>query len=176
MNVVRKIGVLGLMAVAGASQANGILTLDTPNMTAQAGVNQSILVTGKLQITQDYQFLSMFVPHIYIQGSYANRIDAGLLDQNFLTWLGVPGNKFAGAIYIGGFFSLDQEATDPIGLYDHNFASLVAPANTYFEFNSNTPQYVRSNEVSMTVNVVPEPATLAVIGLGLIPLLRRRRK
>ncbi|HRK20849.1 MAG TPA: PEP-CTERM sorting domain-containing protein [Fimbriimonadaceae bacterium] len=39
----------------------------------------------------------------------------------------------------------------------------------------NTPEN-RSNSVSYSVQIVPEPATMAALGLGVAALIRRRRK
>ncbi|MBN8691336.1 MAG: PEP-CTERM sorting domain-containing protein [Armatimonadetes bacterium] len=159
-----------------AANANGILTINDPHKTVTAGSSQSILFTGTLSITQDWNSLSLWYPHAYLQGGYGSRIDAGNVHSDFLTWLGTIGSHQAGATYSGGLFYMDMDAGDPMGMYDHTFASLTAPCNVYIDFNSNQSNYVRSNVTAISINAVPEPGTYAALGLGLVGVIASRRK
>lgn len=168
--------VLGMLTASAISSANGTLVLYDPHKTVNAGVNQSILFSGHIDITEDWNSMTLWYPHAYLHGGYSSKIDAGMVHNSFLTWLGTIGSHSAGASYDGPLFYMDQDAGDPIGMYDHPFGSLVAPCESWMDFNSNQSNYVRSNTQAFSVNVVPEPVTFVALGVGLAAVIRRKRK
>lgn len=166
---------LALSAATLSFGAYANITLDNAHQTVNQDTRE-IWFSGTITITQDWVSLSMPVPHLFRQPGWGDRLDSSLNAPAFLTWLGNFGSHQAGATYTGDFFSLHQDIGDPTGVYDHTGASAVPPANFYMEFNQNQSSYGRSNEVPFSVTVVPEPATMAALGLGVVTLIRRKRK
>lgn len=166
--------ILAALAVSAASQAAGTITLFAPHKTVSQGITQSIVFSGRIDITADYNSMSLHYFHAFKDGGYSDVITAGNVSSNFLTWLGTIGSHLTGAVYEGTLFEMDQLAANPAGFYNHTGFALNDTPTAYMEFDSNTPQYVRSNEAEYTINVVPEPATMVALGAGLVAVIRRR--
>lgn len=86
----------------------------------------------------------------------------------------VPGSPFNA----GSFWSFIFDGTLNLGSNANNMAFLnqMIAGNSYV--NAHTPQFP-GGEIRGQVDcegVVPEPATMAVLGLGVVPFLRKRRK
>ncbi len=72
--------------------------------------------------------------------------------------------------------SLNNPAFDlDFSTYTYNVLATSATSDLVFEFQDN-PGFINMDNASVTVFATPEPAPFAVLGLGLLAVVRRRRK
>lgn len=94
----------------------------------------------------------------------------GSFDPAFNTYLGT---NAPGVDYTGPIFSIEVTSTTPLGFYWLNGNGLSALSELTVTA-SNGAQSAADNEF-FGVTVVPEPVSLAALGLGLAAVIRRRR-
>jgi len=171
-----KVAGVGFAALAGACAQAALYQVALDVTHWEVPVQDSEWwVSGTIDVLQDNGGPIVFSQHAYHDGDYIHRIDTQDISQDYLQWLGSGAAFEAGAHYSGALFKLVQHVDDIPGEYNHNFNSPVDPAQFYvYETGHNDPDH-RSNIVGYTVTVVPEPATMALLGLGVVPLLRKRR-
>jgi len=82
-----------------------------------------------------------------------------------------------GAVYLRGVLSLDPDFDEIFGVIDYMDFSpdrILGPGSVGFRIVGNS--YGNFDNFTVETFQIPEPATLALLGLGAIGLLRRRRK
>lgn len=122
--------------------------------------------------------VDMLLPTFYVDvawletpASASNNTLNPTYDPAFLAYANA---QVPGADYVGNLFSVEVASTTPLGFYwlnggfNNPLSELVVDATD--------GQITTSDNEMYGVNVVPEPATMAVLGLGAAALLRRRRK
>lgn len=127
-------------------------------------------------------------------------------DGNFAAWLGefngvgsltqtiatVPGASYTFSFDFAGdndnpsFFSAAfgsntvMSVTNPpfdVDYVSHSFTVVASSATTDVKFSFlDEPFFLNLDNVSVTANAVPEPASMAALGVGALCLLRRRKK
>ncbi|MBX3119016.1 MAG: hypothetical protein KF784_08125 [Fimbriimonadaceae bacterium] len=164
--------VVAMMLSAGA-QAAFTITLDQPNLVAPLpGSDTVYYFTGTA--TRDvggteswsYTMYSAMLPNV------TDPIDGAFLPTPFMDWIASGSLNYAGDI-----FGVTIKPTNQIGMHDFNPDTDPSPRVLY-GFMDESENWHESNPLYFTVNVtepVPEPASAAVLGLGLLPFLRRRR-
>ncbi len=79
----------------------------------------------------------------------------------------------ANGTYTGSFFSYVVTPTTAVGVYDR---TVNLSTHAGFRINSNLAgQPNVSSDYAIYVDAVPEPATVAALGLGAVAVLRRRK-
>jgi hypothetical protein len=164
-----------LSAVAASNAAlNFTFTLGTAYKTVAKPVSGTTTVTwsGTIDILlPTYDATSMFVefPGLTAGGPFLSF--AGF-DAGFLAYLGALA---PGVDYSGDLFSFDVSSGNANGNYWFNGTggglSTMAEA---FAFGTDGVHTVKDNEL-FGVTVVPEPASMAVLGMGVLAVLRRRK-
>lgn len=161
-----------VLSSASLSQALfASISLDAPHKVVSPGA-QSIWFSGRIDVHEDNPGPILFVYHAYLEGSNFFKLDVNNYSNAYFSWLGSGGGKHAGDVFVGDLFELVVDANDPAGLYHHRFNSLTTDSTAYVDYDLDH----RSNEASFSVQIVPEPATLAMLGMGALALIRRRRK
>jgi hypothetical protein len=104
------------------------------------------------------------------QDSLANSL-TGAFDPAFSTYIGT---NSPGVDYTGPLFSIEVTSTSPLGFYWLNGNGFSALSELIVTTSDGTR--TASDNEFFGVTVVPEPATIAAIGLGFAALIRRRRR
>lgn len=158
----RSAAILGLAVAALAASADPTISLSTPDVTIVRPTSGSVTYdfVGTVAATAGSAFTGF-------GESYPSLL-------NSTTMLDVaPGTvDYSGtSTYTGVLFTVTVASTTELGYYGYVSESNIR--STYYAFDdvgaSSTPY-------SITVQAVPEPATLAALGLGASAFLRRRKK
>lgn len=134
-----------------------------------------------------------FNPNLLYLGIVAEEIDSGIFDNNEVFWnlksLSGPGhfsvwqsdtfgNPLVRMASSDGFSSADR-FTVPVGGHQHTNFGFTAEG--FYEVGLSVGGFIGGNWVESDIEtynfqVVPEPATMAAVGLGVAALMRRRRR
>lgn len=163
--------ILIFVAAAGAPWASALtLTLENPIVTATApstGV-ATFALRGTVALSPGETFSG---------GGGANAFDgmghSVSITQNFAP-ISVALNS--ARTFTGDLGFIEVESTDPTGFYNVDATGFQGP---YIAFEAITPQNTLVTSYAtygVQVQAVPEPASLAALGLGTLGLLRRRSR
>lgn len=163
------VAMLGFVA-AGYTQVN--LNLDNPFQTVVAPTSGSLVVTysGTVDISNGWDAVSASVefPFLTDGSAFLGNI---LFTNDFLTYLGAG----ADVDYSGSLFTITIDSTTPAGEYWLD-SSLTNASEIAINATKGSANFNDNEAYSLTVEAVPEPASMAALGLGALALLRRRRK
>jgi hypothetical protein len=161
-----------VLAVSAVSSAAINLNIDTQYMTVIRPSSGSVFVTFTGTIDVLLPTFDVSSATLEFAGNGTDFLP-GAFDAGFLAYLGAaaPGVDYAGAL-----FTAEVSSTDDLGLYWLNGSgSGMTPLSEFIVSATNGTETATDNEI-YGVDVVPEPASLAVLGLGLVAIARRRRK
>lgn len=163
-----------LCAVVGLSSASfGFVNLNLNNPYQTAGVPGS----GSIFLTFS-GMVDILNPAFAISGATLEAPDNGsqvlnvAFDAGFLAYLSASA---PGVDYTGDIFTVEIQSTTQVGNYWFGAGGLSAFSELIVSASGAGLPDAVDNEL-YGVEVVPEPATLAALGLGAAALLRRRRK
>lgn len=167
----KKFALLALLGVCGAAQAAINFNLDIPDQViVQPGSTTTVVFTGTVDVTSGWDAFGASMDFPYLISSTTGLSVA--FTSSFTSYMAsaAPGVDYAGSI-----FEATVNPTDPVGLYGYAFNS-INPSEIVVSGSNGVSTFNDSEAYSVEVVAVPEPATLAVLGLGAAALIRRRRK
>jgi hypothetical protein len=167
----RKITLFALAAVSVMASAGVNLNLNNPvetvNLPNSGSVN--VVFTGTVDVLPgwDASSATLYFPFLGSNGL------GGGFDSNFLTYLG---GSNAGVDYSGNLFSITVNSTDAPGYYDFNSLSPTSTSQFVVGASKNGVSFSDNEYFAVDVQAVPEPASIAMLGIGSLALIRRRRR
>jgi hypothetical protein len=150
------------------AQVNFNLTNPHQTVAVPNAGSVNVVFTGTVDVTSgwDVTGANVTLPSLINSAPFLG----GSFDPAFIAYVG---GVTPGLDYSGNIFRITVTSTTPLGLY--GFQSTTAnPVQSTVTATNGTSTFVDNEAYS--VNVVPEPATLAALGLGVAALVRRRRK
>ncbi len=147
------------------------INLDNPYQTVTPPTSGSIFLTfsGTIDILNPLASISTAI--LESPGTTSDALST-VFDAGFVSYVtaATPGMD-----YTGDLFTVEVNSSTPNGFYWLNSGGLNGLAE--FTVTASIPNFpVASDNEMFGVTVVPEPATLAALGLGAAALIRRRRK
>ena len=164
---IRSVATLAALAAAVASQAVNITYIG--NATGVATSPTSFTTTSLLN-TSGAPFNGLGNGLVTLTGGATSTVSfTSGADSLVITFDGTTDNTAPGTQAVAS----NGTITAGTGV----FSTFVSPANVV-TINSNTNTQTGSNVFSIqgNVNPVPEPASFAALGLGVVAIMRRRRK
>lgn len=163
-----------LVLAACAANAAFTITLDDPSQSiALPGAPTDLIFTGT--ITKDEMGDGNASTTIFFPGlsGDVDFLSGSVNSSAFFTWTQTSDPTFTGEI-----FRITVNPTSQLGLHDSNSFSPDGNASIRFTYRGVTGASYDSGVVDYSVNVtaVPEPATMSILALGGLALLRRRKK
>lgn len=169
----KHVALLALAACSTAAQASINLNIWPQYLTVTrptSGTSTAVF-SGTLQvIVPTYDVTSAVVE---VPFTSTNNAVIPVLDPGFSAY--VAGNS-PGLGYSGALFSIAVTPSTPLELFwlNSGTSGLMVLSEVIVSASDSSNNVANDNE-AFGLNVVPEPATLAAIGLGCAALLRRRR-
>lgn len=160
-----------LAILGAAASANAVLNLNINVQYQTVAPPSSGTLTVVFSGTVDVLLPTFDVNSAALEFPFRNSTDflGGSIDSGFATYIAATS---PGVDYSGILFTISVPSTTPLGNYIFDASGGLA------EFLVSATNGVTSgtdNEF-FGVNVVPEPATMAALGIGVVALLRRRKK
>jgi hypothetical protein len=169
----KKWAILAALAVPGAALAGVNLNFDVPYETVVRPNSGSVDVvfTGTIDVLlPEFDVTGLFV-------EFPSMDNVTFLATNFhpdLTAYFLA--DLPGVDYSGNLLTVTVQSTDALGFYYlNNSGSGTSPLAEFIVTASDDSDFASDNEF-YGLNVVPEPATCAALGLGVLALARRRKK
>ncbi len=160
--------------VSQALTVNLFINNPNPVITRNIGSGASYDFTGTLTVTGASTGASASLDFAYLFGNNTDFLNANF-HSDFLTGYSAIVNTNGGT-YTGNLFTVTVDASDPDGVYDHTVNTLNAPQLTVTYTDSVGRSATGSGSYQATVESVPEPATMAILGGSLAIAALRRRK
>ncbi len=171
----KSLAVLALAVVAALSQAAINLNIDNPDQSVNLPTSGTVTLTftGTITCSSDWKpDGNSFAAYPALQNSSTN-LATTAFDGAYLTYIGTANY---GDDYSGNLFTVTVASTDAPGYYGFLVNSNDAAYMSVEGVHTSGNKFNDSESFSVTVNAVPEPASMGVLGLGVAALLRRRRK
>lgn len=165
----------GLVGLGAAAQAAINLNINQQYQTVVKPNTGSIFVTfsGTIQVLLPSFDVTSYA--IEIPGSASNVFLGAFIDPTFQAY--VLGNN-TGVGYSGNFFSVQVSSTTPNDFYWLSSASSIGMsplAEMIVEAGAPGSNLIARDNEMYGLTVVPEPATMAALGIGALALIRKRR-
>lgn len=172
-----KFGLVLSVAAVGAASSFGALNLDlNENYKSTLLPNTGsvdIMFSGKVDILlPGYDIIDGFLEFPRLTPTTGAFLSVTFVPA-FLTYANAAN---PGVDYNGDIFFVTVLSTDATGEYFYNNASATDFAELSLTASNGTFSSTDIEMFGVDVNAVPEPATMAVLGLGAAALLRRKRK
>lgn len=168
----RIIALASLALVATVSQAGINFNLNNPNVTVSRPGSGFVLVTFSGTVDLSGGFAPLLAT-VELPQNGSNTLAFDSFDSSFLAYLS------AGVVdsdYSGDLFSLQVSSTDPYGTYDMNNSSFGSSPFAEAIVTASKSGIAAADNEFFSVEVVPEPASLAILGLATGALVARRRR
>lgn len=168
-DTMRKLFCLPLLAAAAISSAAINFEFDNSEAFVTAPESGSITYTFTGTVTVDPGFT---VSGASLINPYMANSTTGLtamFANDLLNWILNPTSTYTGAL-----LTVMIDSTSPAGEYGYALNS-TSPSTLTISATDGVNTYGDSEAYVVNVEAVPEPATMAVLGLGAAALVRRRR-
>lgn len=167
----KKLALLGLATIATGAYAGVNLNLsDHVKSVVQPGTGfVDVVFSGTVDVLPNWDATSAV---LYTPDNGSAALSGGLTTA-FLDYLS---GSFAGTDFNGDLFFIRVQASDAVGFYDQNALSTGGSSELVVNAVNGNRRFADNEYYGVEVQAVPEPATLAALGLGAIALIRRRRK
>jgi hypothetical protein len=161
---------LGACAVASSSLASVNLNLDQEYWTVNQG--GSVTISGTIALTPGWDVTGWALES---PGNGTDFLGAAI-DPTFEAYYLSTTN----ADYTGPLFTVSADAAATLGLYDYNTGFQTGSDRSEFGVyatrladNAHAADF---ENYGVTVQAVPEPASFAALGVGIVALVRRLRR
>ena len=159
---------LGACAFATSSFASVNLNLDHEYWTVNQG--GSVTISGTITLTPGWDVTTWWIE---FPGNGTDYLPS-VIDPTFDAYF----NSVTNADYTGPLFTVSAGAAATLGLYDYNTAYPTGSDRSEFGVgatrSADNAQAADFENYGVTVQAVPEPASFAALGVGVVALLRRR--
>ncbi len=173
MDMKRIFGLAGLALLAVAANASINFNITNQDQTIVKPTSGFVLATFSGTVTTSGGWAPSTIT-VEWPGNGSNFLTFDSFDAAFVAYLGagVPNSN-----YSGDLFSIQVASTDADGLYDLNGSSSGSSpfAEAIFYAMKNGVVAGDNEYYSITVESVPEPVSMGILGLGALALIRRRR-
>lgn len=160
--------------VSQALTVNLFINNPSPTITRNVGFGATYDFTGTLTVTGASTGASANLDFAFLFGNNSDFLTANF-HNDFLTGYSAIVNTNGGT-YTGNLFTVTVDASDPDGVYDHTFNTLNAPQLSVTFNDSVGRTATGSGSYQATVESVPEPATMTILGGAITAMILRRRK
>lgn len=171
MDMKRIFGLAGLALLAVAANASINFNITNQDQTIVKPTSGFVLATFSGTVTTSGGWAPSSIA-VEWPGNGSTSLTFDSFDATFVAYLSaaVPNSN-----YSGDLFSIQVASTDADGLYDLNSFGSSPFAEATLYAMKNGVEAGDNEYYSITVESVPEPVSMGILGLGALALIRRRR-